>query len=404
MNNRSIIFSPVITRYLSITATVTSLLVLSACSSLETIMDNKVDYRSGSDNLNRNPLEIPPDLTPQGGIRSGQYTVPGATNYVDQTTTQHILATQSQAILPITGNNAKLVQDGHERWLTVNAPPEKVWPQIREFWLNQGFALEVDNPTSGILETDWLENRAKLPKDWVRKMLGKVIDKFMSTGEMDKYRTRIERGPNNTTEIFVSHRGMVEVFKNDGSAKRVATNEVQAETIWTPRPTDPSLEAEMLSLMLQQLGVKAEVAKSTIAHPEVKAVRTTLVEVGNDQALLVEDAFDRAWRRVGLALDRAGYIVVDRNRAEGVYYIRRASEEVAKEDKPGLLASLAFWKSKKKTSEPISKENISITPEFEVRLAPGKGSTTLVSVVATDKAGAKSNPSTVRNQLLTELK
>jgi outer membrane protein assembly factor BamC len=402
MNNRSIILSPVLKRYMGITATVATLLTLSACSSLDSVMDNKVDYRSGSDNLNRNPLEIPPDLTRPGGVPSSRYTVPGATSYTDQAATQQVLATQSQTILPSTGNHAKLVQDGHERWLVVNAPPEKVWPQIREFWLNQGFALEMDNPNSGILETDWLENRAKLPQDWVRKMIGKVIDKVMSTGEMDKYRTRIERGPNNTTEIFVSHRGMVEVFKNDGSAKRIATNEVQAETIWTPRPSDPGLEAEMLSLMLQQLGVKAEVAKSTITHPEIKASRTTLVDVEAGKALLIEDTFDRAWRRVGLALDRVGYIVVDRNRAEGVYYVRRAAEDTLKEEKTGFLASLAFWKHKEEKKK-AEMNNTSAAPEFEVHLAETRGKT-LVRLHPKAESNIKMDTSIILNRLLTELK
>lgn len=401
MNNRSILPNTV-KRYIGITTAVAAIFSLSACSSLDSILENKVDYRSGSDNLNRNPLEVPPDLTRPGANNTGQYNAPGAATYTDVATTRNILSSQSNVVLPEGNSSAKLVQQGNERWLVVSAPPEKVWPQIREFWLNQGFALELDNPNIGIMETDWLENRAKLPKDWVRKIIGKVIDNVMSTGEMDKFRTRIERGPNNTTEIFISHRGMVEVFKNTGEAQGRASNEMPADTIWTPRQSDPELETEMLRLMLVQLGVREEVAKTTVANPEVAASTTSLIDFEGGKALLLSDTFDRAWRRVGLALDRVGYVVVDRNRAEGIYYVRRAAEDIAKEEKPGFFASLAFWRSQDKQKN-ADASNLNAQPEFEVQLREQDGKT-LVHLVPKGEASAKVDVSAVLNRLMTELK
>lgn len=399
MKNTSTLFPPLVKRYVSITIAVGTFFALNACSSLETAFDNKVDYRSSSDNLSRNPLEIPPDLTRPGSTQNPLYSTPGTTSSTDQATLQQIQTTQASTILP-SSPQAKVIQEGSERWLIVNLPAEKVWPQVREFWINQGFALVMDNPTIGILETDWLENRAKLPQDWVRKMIGKVIDNFMSTGEMDKYRTRIERGVNNSTEIFISHRGMIEVFKSDGAANRIASTETQADTIWTPRPADPELEAEMLGLLLQQLGVQAEIAKTTIANPEIKVTRTTIVD--NNQALLLEDTFDRAWRRVGLALDRIGYVVVDRNRAEGIYYVRRAAEDIAKAEKSGFLASLAFWKTKENTQK-ITDLNLINVPEFEVQVTETKGKT-WVRLRLKNDTDTQIDSSVVLNRLLTELK
>lgn len=407
MDKKTLSFIPSMKQSIRTTGTVVTLLILSACSSLDsTLLDgSKVDYRSGSDNLNRNPLEIPPDLTKLSNSNSGQYSVPSL-SVTEAATKQKILSEQASTVLPSLNNQyAKLVQDGNERWLVVNAPVEKVWPQIREFWLNQGFALETDNPTIGILETDWLENRAKLPQNWVRKTLGKVLDMASSTGEMDKYRTRIERGANNTTEIFVSHRGMVEVFKKTGQSQGTATNRQQADTIWTPRNPEPELEKEMLALMLQQLGVRTEVAKATVAKPEIRQaiVQAKLIDMDHTKALLVDDSFDRAWRRVGLALDRTGYIVVDRNRAEGIYYVRRVASNFVKEDKPGFFASLAVWRKQDKQKKTAEESDTNLPAQFTVQIT-AKQDKSMIQIVPKENADTKIDPSAILNQLLSELK
>ena len=55
--------------------------------------------------------------------------------------------------------------------------------------------------------------------------------------------------------------------------------------------------------------------------------------------LTINENFDRAWRRVGIALGRSGFVVEDRNRSEGIYLIRLG--EAFKEDtKAGFVARL----------------------------------------------------------------
>ncbi|WP_027467448.1 outer membrane protein assembly factor BamC [Deefgea rivuli] len=312
---------------------------LVGCSSDQMLMQSKVDYRGGSDNLSRNPLEVPPDLS--AVTSNANFAVPKSAVLANEAQPQK----NTGNVLPIF-ENAKLVQADGARWLVIKGDPVKTWPEIREFWLGHGFLLSQDNEQTGVMETDWLENRAALPTDFVTNLLRKVADSFISTGELDKFRTRMERGTEpGTLEIYITHRGMIEVFA-DGSqeAKGGDTATVSGKTIWTPRPSDPELEVEMLKLMLQQFGMTKEQAASTIKTAEVQTSRATLVASGSK--LELADSFDRAWRRVGLAFDRIGYVVEDRNRAEGTFTIQRAAANIEKEKSTEYFSNLAFWRSK----------------------------------------------------------
>jgi outer membrane protein assembly factor BamC len=163
------------------------------------------------------------------------------------------------------------------------------------------------------METDWAENRAKIPEGFLRNTLGKALDSFYSTGERDKFRTRLERGPDGTTEIYISHRGAQEVLA--GLEKE--------RTVWTPRPADPELEAEFLSRLLTRLGVENTKAKAAVASAApIEQPRAKLASASTGGVVAVDEPFERAWRRVGLALDRVGFTVEDRDRTKGVYYVR----------------------------------------------------------------------------------
>ncbi|HQY28656.1 MAG TPA: outer membrane protein assembly factor BamC, partial [Burkholderiaceae bacterium] len=201
---------------------------------------------------------------------------------------------------------------------------------VRDFWRESGLGVKTESPETGIIETDWAENRAKLPLDFIRRTIGRALDDVYSTGERDMFRTRLEKA-GNATEIFISHRGMVEVY----------TSAAQERTVWQPRPGDPELEAEFL----QRLMLKFAPAGGTQAAAAASATteRARLVDSGATQALDVREGFDRAWRRVGLALDRGGFTVEDRDRAQGLYYVRYIDPEVEGgrvAAKPGFLGRL----------------------------------------------------------------
>ena len=65
--------------------------------------------------------------------------------------------------------------------------------------------------------------------------------------------------------------------------------------------------------------------------------------------LLVYEDFSRAWRRTGVALDRVGFAVEDRNRSDGTYFVRY-SDPLADQNKDGMLSKLAFWSSDDETA------------------------------------------------------
>jgi outer membrane protein assembly factor BamC len=241
----------------------------------------------------------------------------------------------------------RIERAGNQRWLVVPETPEKVWPIVREFWQGLGFLVKTEQPEVGVMETDWAENRAKIADDPIRSFLGKVANAVFSTGERDKFRTRLERGTEaGTTEIYISHRGMVEVYKS----------EARESTAWQPRPADTELEAEFLRRLMVRFGVEDARAKAQLASADVKTERAKLVRSGTgagagDGALELTESFDRAWRRVGLALDRVGFTVEDRDRSKGYYFVRYVDPQIdgqpsAEKDK-SFFSKLAFWKSDK---------------------------------------------------------
>jgi outer membrane protein assembly factor BamC len=297
-------------------------MALSACAALE---GDKIDYKSATKG---STLEVPPDLTQLS--RDSRYAVAGGgtVSAAAMQAGQAAQPTGNANAAALTLGDVRIERDGNQRWLVINRPADKLWEPVRDFWQESGFVLTVSDAKTGIMETDWAENRAKLPQDVIRSTLGKVFDALYSTGERDKFRTRLERTANGGTEIYITHRGMVEVYAN-----------IQKDsTIWQPRPSDPELETEFLRRLMVKLGVSQEQSKAVAAVPAAPTPTARMVTVDNIPTVQLDDGFDRAWRRVGLALDRTGFTVEDRNRNEGTYFVRYVAPGDKKE--PGMLSKL----------------------------------------------------------------
>ncbi|MFZ6707705.1 outer membrane protein assembly factor BamC [Undibacterium sp. TC9W] len=295
---------------------------LTGCSSIGNILEpNKIDYRSASKATTAS-LEVPPDLTQIR--RDSRFSIPEA-NKSSATASSYNLekgnkvATNSGVVAIKQVQNMRIERNGNARWLVVKDTPEALWPQLKDFWQELGFLINVENQEAGVMETDWAENRAKIPQDIIRSTLGKVLDSLYSTGERDKFRTRIERSANGEVEIYISHRGAQEVLvgaQKDG-------------TVWTPRPADPGLEAEFLSRLMVRLGSDGEKAKTAVASPAATGKpHAQLLKVDGKTFVEVDEAFDRSWRRVGLALDRIGFTVEDRDRSQGLYFVRYVDQDI----------------------------------------------------------------------------
>jgi outer membrane protein assembly factor BamC len=295
--------------------------VLSACSVLE---GDKIDYRSATKGQT---LEVPPDLT-------------------------QLSPTAATAI-----GDVRVERAGNQRWLVVNRPADQVWPAVRDFWQESGFLLAMDQPNLGIMETDWAENRAKIPQDFIRNAIGKVLDSVYSTAERDKFRTRLERSPTGGTEIFISHRGMIEVY----------ANAQKDQTVWQPRPADPELEAEFLRRLMVRLGAPQVQAQAATAAASERPT-SRVASLNSQPVVVIDEPFDRAWRRVGLALDRTGFTVEDRDRSQGTYFVRYVPPNPDKKE-PGFFGRIF---SRNAAAEQPLKYRINLKTE---------GQTTTVSVL-----------------------
>ncbi len=365
-------------RYLPLLVAVT--LAASGCGIIES---KKIDYKSAQ---KAPTLELPPDLVAPAA--DNRYAIPDAQGNGTATLSAYnkerkIVPAGTQTLLP-TEDKARIERAGSQRWLVVQATPQQVWPVIKDFWQENGFIINQESPETGVIETDWAENRANIPQDIIRRSLGKVIDGLYSTPERDKFRTRIEQGKDGT-EIYISHRGMMEVYATEGKDK----------TVWQPRPADPELEAEMLRRLMLRFGVEAARADKLIANPQATE-QARIVKDGDAHALEMDEGFDRAWRRVGLALDRVGFAVEDRDRSKGVYYVRYIDPDIdngSKRDE-GMFAKLAFWRSKKPQT----------SPQLQIVVAE-TGDKSRVTVSGTDgKAADAGTQNRIVNLLYKELK
>lgn len=313
-------------------------LVLSGCTLLD---DKKIDYKSAG---KLPSLEVPPDLIMPSA--DGRFVVPdvnpkGSATFsaYDRERAGRPQAGTAQPLLP-TVEKASIERAGNQRWLVVQLPVREVWPVVKDFWQEMGFIISLEIPDAGVMETDWAENRAKIPQDALRSLLGKVIEGLYSTAERDKFRTRLESQGEQRTEIYISHRGMYEVYQGTIGGG----DQGQGKTVWQPRPADPELEAEMLRRLMVRFGIEEARAKTLLASPPPQPQAVLVQGAGKAPGLVMPEPFDRAWRRVGLALDRIGFVVEDRDRAGGVYYVRYADPEANGKEK-GLLSKLAFWRA-----------------------------------------------------------
>lgn len=335
---------------------------------------DKINYKSASKGTS---LEVPPDLTQLS--RETRYAVPGGA--VSASSFQLGQVTQTVPTATTSLGDVHIERSGNQRWLVINRPADKLWEPVRDFWQENGFLLAIDQANLGIMETDWAENRAKIPQDFIRNTLGKVIDSLYSTGERDKFRTRLERNASGGTDVFISHRGMIEVYNS--SAKDT--------TVWQPRAADPELEAEFLRRLMVKLGVSQEQSKALLAAGASPS-SSRAAAINGQPVVQIDDGFDRAWRRVGLSLDRTGFTVEDRDRAQGVYFVRYVAPTADKAE-PGFLGKL--FGASKADAAPL---------KYRITVISQGASTTVSVLDAGGKPDTSANAQRIVNVIADDLK
>jgi outer membrane protein assembly factor BamC len=300
-----------LTRHTLIAASIASLL---ACTSVS--KNDTVDYKASGAVRGPN-LTLPPDLITAQADRRYVVQDGSATMSEYSASVKKIGENRQNVLTGIPG--MRMARDGDKRWLVVDRPAPELYPLIKDFWQENGFLLVVDSPSTGIMETDWAENRSKIPQDIIRRTLGRVLDSMYDTGERDKYKTRLEVSKPGETEVYITQRGALEKCVSDSTGSCLST-------VWTPRPNDPELEAIFLARLMERLGVSQESARAQVAAASVaapKQPKAKFVQEGNNTARIdMSASFDRAWRDVGLALDRSNFTVEDRDRSKGIYFVR----------------------------------------------------------------------------------
>ena len=361
-------------------------LALAACGGNKN--EKPIDYKTpGADTSKRSTLLVPPDLI--SPTRDERYVVPSANTASGMAAAQAAAQTKTTSTTPAASSKTskfRVERYGNQRWIVAQVDANAVWPQLRDFWKDLGFILVKDDSKLGIMETDWAENRAKIAGDPIQRALSTVLGSLVSNGERDRYRTRIEASAQpGMLEIYVTHRGAEEMRYRDRDG-----------TYWELRPANPELEAEMLQRIMVRLGQDEKEAKQMVAESKAPVAERATLSAGAEgsQQILLQEPLDRGWRQVGLALDRVGVVVEDRDRAKGIYFVRYvASEDLEgpKQDK-GWFSG---WFSRKKPAG---------TDQFRVAVS-ASGEQTAVQLF--DKDGNKASAEASRQilgLLLKELK
>ena len=367
---------------------------LAACGSVnvdEYLPDKKVEYKR--ERQAEKNLEIPPDLT--SDRINDRMSVPDtfggvSTSYTEFVTDRKLRDADGGPRSAVGGSvlpniqDVEVRRDGDVRWLLVNAPVEDVWPRVIDFWQENGILMAEEDPTVGIMRTSWLENRAEISRDIITDTIRTVFDGLYEAGTRDQYRVRLERTDSDMTEIYMTHFGMEEqVIQDSGGGVQ--------NTVWVPRERDPDLEIEMMRQLMVFLGAADERARAQLAAGKQRGVaRSQMMKTNDGVQLLIDESFSRAWRLIGLALDRVGFAVEDRDRSKGVYYVRYNDPSKQDADK-GWLSGLAFWSDDK---------NVDKVNRYQVKVGSAAERTV---VTVTDENGQQSeSPTALR--ILTLLK
>jgi outer membrane protein assembly factor BamC len=316
-------------------------LALTGCSSGGGLFsDSERVYRTQRETVD--DLEVPPDLT-RSAIQDAM-AVPGTgtASYEEYTTRREQVggtatASSDEAVLP-DFENVTIHRDGDQRWLVIQGTPQQIWPKVVDFWRRNGMLLVEQDPAIGVMKTDWLESRADIKQGTLTEFLRKAVGGIYSSATREQFRVRLEPGLEpGTTELYLTHRGMEEKLVEN------IRNEADT-TYWTPRPNDPGIEAAMLRSLMIHLGVSKAQAEALMAEEQQVAPRSRLVKTADTSVLYIREAFPRAWRLTGVALDRVGFAVEDRDRSAGIYYVRYNQLKSDKKESGGFFSKLAFWR------------------------------------------------------------
>lgn len=350
-------------------------LTLTGCQTLDDIVSaEQVDYKS---TVRGQPLTLPPDLSqsqinPQYSTHDGVASAAAYNSAVAKANKAH---NAGPAVLPEQAG-MKILRSGDIRWLQIDRDAALVYPDLIAFWNNEGFTINRDNPAAGVIETDWAENRAKIPGNFLRRALGSIIDVVSDSGERERFTTRLER-VNNKTEVFISHERMVETqMDRDGTTFK-----------WLPANEDQGLNAAMLSRLMIFLGAEQAKAEQQVRNPEVvRTVNHNANFIEGETALGLNANSQDAYRRVGAALASSGFSIDQSDAASGTFVVRYLDTDTGEKRQESNIFSRLFG----------DKGNVTPLP-YTIRVSPSADQLSVITVL--DQQGNIDRSDTARRIL-----
>ena len=348
------------------------------CSTTEEFFDDITapDYVNSS---RAKKLEVPPDLSE---IESNStFNVPGEARsykeYLDLEEKNAMNPNLPKTKVIANPDGMRIIKSGNLRWLVVKKDPDTIWPHVKTFWEDLGFRVLVANKRTGIIETEWMDTEdIKLDRDkGVLSTFDKWLDSLSGFGDKRKFRTRVEFGEDGETEIYISQRSAEAAADQHSRILSSRQSDYNASTIYKieeyksadnnekeknkisiseqREKDDYEIDSELLTRLMIKLGASDLEAKEKVAKPEL-IIKSELIADSNDVYIKMNDPYDRAWRRLGLALDIIGFVTEDKDRSEGIYFVRFSQTDLPKEkdsNDEGLLDSLIFWDHDKKDKD-----------------------------------------------------
>jgi len=319
-----------------ITLTIFISFFLNGCISIDEVKqktrnsnDISINYYSDK---SVNSLEIPPDLTRPSYEKSFRLEDLGSKSTVNLVNlSDNIIEDNQMPVLKIP-TEISVKKSGDRRWLVVSKSSDTVWNLARQFIKEQGLRIKEQNKLTGIIETDYSENKAVLPDESlnvIRAMFQKALQARYSLPTIDKFRFRIEPLGNDKTQVFLSMSSMREVVTDSGKDHQ--------NTIWQDTDKDRIIETEMLYRLMVFLGGEKAKAREKIieAIDESKVVVNILEGIKGYTKLRFNLNSQDTWDNVSWALDELNVEIEDKDYKEKSFYIR-----VARTADKGIFSSV----------------------------------------------------------------
>jgi uncharacterized lipoprotein len=100
----------------------------------------------------------------------------------------------------------KIQKLGDQRWLLVPQAPAVVWPKVKQFFADNGVAIELEQPQTGRIDTEWMTISSKAARDVVRLSISDARQSAGVTTGRDRVRVLIEPGiRDRSTEIHLRY-------------------------------------------------------------------------------------------------------------------------------------------------------------------------------------------------------